>query len=171
MLVNDLLDLSKLERQGYEIDKEDVRVQDVIARVVDMAIQKMEEKNIQVSVNLETDLHVLGEENRLIQIFTNLVNNAVMYSPDNSAITINGYKQNAFGVIEVIDEGIGIKKEDLQRVFERFYRVDTARSRNSGGTGLGLAIVKHLVELHHGKIEVESEVGQGTMIRVKIPLK
>ena len=171
MLVNDLLDLSKLERQGYEIEKENVRVQDVIARVVDMAIQKMEEKNIQVAVNLETDLHVLGEENRLIQIFTNLVNNAVMYSPDNSAITINGYKQNDFGVIEVIDEGIGIKKEDLQRVFERFYRVDTARSRNSGGTGLGLAIVKHLVELHHGKIEVESEVGQGTMIRVKIPLK
>ncbi len=171
MLVNDLLDLSKLERQGYEIEKEDVSVQAVLARVIDMASQKLDEKNIQVAVNLEVDLHVLGEENRLIQIFTNLVNNAVMYSPKNSSITINGYEQDRFGVIEVIDEGIGIDKADLGRVFERFYRVDTARSRNSGGTGLGLAIVKHLVELHHGKVEVESELGQGTTIRVKIPLK
>jgi len=148
----------------------DVNVQDVIARVIEMASQKMDEKNIQVEVNLQPDLHVLGEENRLIQIFTNLVNNAVMYSPKNSSLTINGYEQNQFGVIEVIDEGIGIEKEDIGRVFERFYRVDTARSRNSGGTGLGLAIVKHLVELHNGKIEVESEVEQGTTMRVKIPL-
>jgi two-component system, OmpR family, phosphate regulon sensor histidine kinase PhoR len=136
-----------------------------------MVSQKMDEKNIQVAVNLETDLHVLGEENRLIQIFTNLVNNAVMYSPEDSALTINAFEQNQFGVIEVIDEGVGIDKADLARVFERFYRVDTARSRNSGGTGLGLAIVKHLVELHHGKIEVESDLGQGTTMRVKIPLK
>lgn len=170
MLVNDLLDLSKLERQGYEIEKEDVSVQVVLARVIDMASQKMDEKNIQVEVNLQADLHVLGEENRLIQIFTNLVNNAVMYSPQDSSLTINGYEQDHFGVIEIIDEGIGIDKAELGRVFERFYRVDTARSRNSGGTGLGLAIVKHLVELHHGKVEVESEVGQGTTMRVKIPL-
>ena len=170
LLVNDLLDLSKLERQGYEIEKEDVSVQDVVARVVDMAIQKIDEKNIQVEVNLQSNLHVLGEENRLIQIFTNLVNNAIMYSPKNSSLTINGYEQNQFGVIEIIDEGIGIEKADIGRVFERFYRVDTARSRNSGGTGLGLAIVKHLVELHHGKIEVESEVEQGTTMRVKIPV-
>jgi two-component system, OmpR family, phosphate regulon sensor histidine kinase PhoR len=170
ILVNDLLDLSKLERQGYEIEKEDVSVQDVLVRVIDVASQKMDEKNIQVTVNLETDLHVLGEVNRLIQIFTNLINNAIMYSPEESALTINAYEQNQFGVVEVIDEGIGIEKADLARVFERFYRVDTARSRNSGGTGLGLAIVKHLVELHHGKIEVESELGQGTTMRVKIPL-
>src|SRR5690606_36397125 len=121
--------------------------------------QRIEEKNIQFTVDIEDDLHVLGEENRLIQIFTNLLSNAIMYSPADSSICIRGKKEHGYGVIEVIDEGIGIKKENLTRIFERFYRVDTARSRNSGGTGLGLAIVKHLVELHKGKIEVESESG------------
>ena len=170
MLVNDLLDLSKLESQGYEIDKDDVSVQDVLARVVEVTGQKMDEKNIQFTVENELDVHVLGEENRLIQIFTNLISNAVMYSSENSNVKIAVNKQRNFGVIEVIDEGMGIEEADLARVFERFYRVDTARSRNSGGTGLGLAIVKHLVELHHGEIEVESQVGEGTIMRVRIPL-
>ena len=170
ILVNDLLELSKMERQGYEIEKSNVSIQKVLVRVAEIASQKIDEKNIQLLVNLENDVIVLGEENRLIQIFMNLVNNAIMYSPAESNLTINVYKQSQFGVVEVIDEGIGIDRGDINRVFERFYRVDTARSRNSGGTGLGLAIVKHLVELHHGKIEVESDLGSGTTMRVKIPL-
>lgn len=170
MLVNDLLDLSKLERQGYQIEKEIVQMQDVIARVVEMSSQRLDEKDVQLFIDLEENLKVIGEKNRLIQIFTNLVNNAIMYSPEQSTIRIHAYREENYGVIEVIDEGIGISKENMPRIFERFYRVDTARSRNSGGTGLGLAIVKHLVELHDGKIDVESEAGKGTTMRVKIPV-
>lgn len=170
-LVNDLLELSKMERQGYEIKKDEISIQNILVRVVDIVTQKMDEKNIQLTVNLNEDVIIVGEENRLIQIFTNLVNNSIMYSPPESTLTLNVYEQQHYGVVEVIDQGIGIDQADINRVFERFYRVDTARSRNSGGTGLGLAIVKHLVELHHGKIEVESTLGKGTTMRVKIPLK
>lgn len=170
MLIHDLLELSKLEQQGYEIEQAEVSIQQALARVIDVAMQKLEEKNIQLSVQMEKDVVVAGEENRIIQILTNLINNAIMYSPNDSNIQVNVYEDNAYGVMEVVDDGIGIAKEDAQRIFERFYRVDTARSRNSGGTGLGLAIVKHLVELHHGKIDVDSELGKGTTMRVKIPL-
>lgn len=170
VLVNDLLELSKLERQGYTIEKTEVDVERVLARVIDVVSQKMDEKQIEVSVELEKKLKVIGEENRLIQIFTNLVNNAIMYSPAESAISIRVSEHGKYGVIEVADQGMGIEKEEINRVFERFYRVDTARSRNSGGTGLGLSIVKHLVELHEGHIEVESEVRKGTTMRVLLPL-
>ena len=170
VLVNDLLDLSKLERQGYTIDKTAVDLEYMLARVIDVASQKLDEKQIELTVDIQQKLKVSGEENRLIQIFTNLLNNAVMYSPIQSAITIRVFESGKYAVVEVEDEGIGIEKDELQRVFERFYRVDTARSRNSGGTGLGLSIVKHLVELHEGHIEVESEIGKGTVMRVLIPL-
>lgn len=101
----------------------------------------------------------------------NLMTNATTYSPENTKIKVKLYEQNKSGVIEIIDEGIGIEKPEIPRIFERFYRVDRARSRNSGGTGLGLAIVKHLIEAHHGKIQVESEVGKGTTMRVILPTK
>lgn len=101
----------------------------------------------------------------------NLMTNATTYSPENTKIKVKLYEQNKSGVIEIIDEGIGIEKPEIPRIFERFYRVDRARSRNSGGTGLGLAIVKHLIEAHHGKIQVESEVGKGTTMRVILPEK
>lgn len=169
-LVNDLLDLSKLEQHGYEIEKSDVSIQQALAHVVDVASSKVEEKNIQLEVDLKNDIHVLGENNRLIQIFTNLLNNAIMYSSEHSTIKIIGYQDEEYGAVEIIDEGVGIPEAEISRVFERFYRVDTARSRNSGGTGLGLAIVKHLVELHNGKIDVESTFGEGTTMRIKIPL-
>lgn len=169
-LVNDLLELSKIERNGFALNKEDVFVQHVLARVVDIESQKLEEKNIELTFDMEKDIRIRGDENRLIQVFTNLVNNAIMYSPANSTLKIAAYESEHYAVVEVQDAGIGMNKADIDRVFERFYRVDAARSRNSGGTGLGLAIVKHLVELHDGLIEVESEVGVGTTMRVKIPL-
>ena len=106
----------------------------------------------------------------IIQIFTNLIYNAIMYSPEETTVSIRLYKKDEWGIVEIEDQGIGIQKNEIPRVFERFYRVDRARSRDSGGTGLGLAIVKHLVEAHHGKIQVESEVGKGTTIRIFLPL-
>ncbi len=100
---------------------------------------------------------------------TNLITNAITYSPENTTVSIRLKENETHGIIEIEDQGIGIEKHEIARVFERFYRVDRARSRNSGGTGLGLAIVKHLVEAHHGRIQVESEVGIGTKMIVMIP--
>lgn len=171
MLVNDLLDLSKMERHGFTLDVMPTKLQEVIARTIELTSAQMEEKNMQFDVAIEKDVYVLGDANRLIQVFTNLINNAAAYSKEDTTITLRVYEEGAYGIVEVDDQGIGIEKNEISRVFERFYRVDRARSRNSGGTGLGLSIVKHLIEAHHGKIQVTSEVGVGTCMKVMLPLK
>ncbi|KYG91534.1 MULTISPECIES: ATP-binding protein [Metasolibacillus] len=169
-LINDLLELSKIEQHGFSVDIAPTSLQEVIARVVDVTSPRLEEKNMQFDMQMDRDVRILGDENRLIQIFTNLISNAVTYSPDSTTITVKMTQNEEYGIVEVEDQGIGIEKQEIARVFERFYRIDRARSRNSGGTGLGLAIVKHLVEAHHGKIVVTSEVGKGTKISIHIPL-
>lgn len=169
-LIHDLLELSKIEQHGFSVDIAPTNLHNVIARVVDVTCQRLEEKNMQFSIDMDPHIQVLGDENRLIQIFTNLIANAVTYSPGDTVISVVVKGNQEYGIVEVEDQGIGIEKAEIARVFERFYRIDRARSRNSGGTGLGLAIVKHLVEAHHGKIIVKSEVGKGTKIQVYIPI-
>lgn len=171
MLILDLLELSKIEKHGFTVNIERTSLKDVIVRASEMTVPRLEEKNISFEAEIEQDVVVEGDANRLIQVVMNLMTNATTYSPENTKIKVKLYEQNKSGVIEIIDEGIGIEKPEIPRIFERFYRVDRARSRNSGGTGLGLAIVKHLIEAHHGKIQVESEVGKGTTMRVILPTK
>lgn len=116
-----------------------------------------------------------ADEDKLQQIFLNLLSNGINYTLDGGKVKIkvvtvqreNGTEKVVF---TVSDTGIGIPKKDLPRIFERFYRVDKGRSRNSGGTGLGLSIVKHLVDLHHGVLSVESELGLGTTFTIELPL-
>ena len=169
-LVHDLLELSKIEQYGFKVETYPTSLQDVLIRVIELTTPKLDSKEMQFDIDIVKDVTVKGDANRLIQIFTNLVANAIMYSPVETTITIRITSDEKYGIVEVIDEGIGIEKADIPRVFERFYRVDKARARNSGGTGLGLAIVKHLLEAHEGKIVVASEVGKGTTMRVCIPL-
>lgn len=170
ILIQDLLELSKIEQHGFSVDIIPTQLQEVLVRAADLTARRLEEKNMQFHVDFQEEVIVEGDANRLIQIFTNLIFNAIMYSPEETTVTIRLFKKEKWGIVEITDEGIGIDKNEIPRVFERFYRVDRARSRDSGGTGLGLAIVKHLVEAHQGKIQVESEVGKGTTIRVMIPL-
>ncbi len=170
MLIQDLLELSKIEQHGFSVDIIPTSLQEVLVRVVNLTNQRKEEKNMRFSVDIARDVKVQGDANRLIQIFTNLIYNAILYSPEETTISIRVMEQGEFGVVEVSDEGVGIQKNEIPRIFERFYRVDRARSRNSGGTGLGLAIVKHLVEAHQGKVQVESEFGKGTTFRILLPL-
>ncbi|WP_391116364.1 two-component system histidine kinase PnpS [Psychrobacillus sp. L3] len=170
MLINDLLDLSKVEQVGYKVNINKVKLSEILIRGLEMTTHLAEEKNIIIETIVDENVHVLGDKNRLIQIMMNLLANAITYSPENTTIRVNIYRSKTFGVFQIQDEGIGIKKSEINRIFERFYRVDRARSRNSGGTGLGLAIVKHLVEAHHGLIKVESEVGKGTIFTVSIPI-
>lgn len=169
-LIHDLLELSKIERVGYELDLAPTSLQEVLTRAVDLTYPRITEKQMDLHVNMPKDVYVNGDLYRLIQIMTNLITNAITYSPKETILTIRIYEKDENGVIEIEDQGIGIEKNEIPRIFERFYRVDKARSRNSGGTGLGLAIVKHLIEAHHGKIHVISEVGKGTCMKVMIPL-
>ena len=170
VLVNDLLELSKIERHGFTLDVMPTKLQDILVRVVDLTSSELENKNMQFDVEIEQDAVILGDVNRLMQIFTNLINNAIAYSKEGTTVSLRISANEEYGIFEVKDEGIGIEKAEIARIFERFYRVDRARSRNSGGTGLGLSIVKHLIEAHNGKIQVTSEVGKGTSIEVFLPL-
>ena len=169
MLINDLLDLSNVEQSGFEVNAQPADMKSVIKRAVEMIQPKLDEKSIRL--NLETKpVIVLGDANRLIQVMMNLLINAVTYSSNHTEITIRLFVKDDKAVIQVEDQGIGIESSEIGRLFERFYRVDRARSRNSGGTGLGLSIVKHLIEAHHGKVEVDSQVGVGTTFTIHLPL-
>ncbi|QEY22725.1 sensor histidine kinase [Psychrobacillus sp. AK 1817] len=170
MLINDLLDLSTVEQVGYEIKLNKVKLYDVLIQSIEMTNHLLEEKNMELTLSLDEKVEVLGDSDRIMQIMMNLLTNAITYSSEDTFITITIGKDHKYGYFTIKDQGIGIKTEEIDRIFERFYRVDRARSRNSGGTGLGLAIVKHIVEAHHGLIKVESEVGKGTAFTVYIPL-
>ncbi|MGE7092092.1 two-component system histidine kinase PnpS [Lysinibacillus sp. NPDC048646] len=171
MLIQDLLELSKIEQHGFTVNIMSMNLQDVLIRGAELTSPRLDEKNMSFNVDIARDVEVMGDANRIIQIVMNLITNAITYSPENTTVTIRLKEDETYGILEIEDEGIGIEKHEIARVFERFYRVDRARSRNSGGTGLGLAIVKHLVEAHHGRIQVESEVGVGTKMIVMIPKK
>ena len=122
-------------------------------------------------INIQSEISVEADFDRLIQVLVNLLTNAINYSKEETTITINASETEDEAIIEIRDEGMGIDRTELPRLFERFYRVDRARSRDSGGTGLGLAIVKHLIEAHKGRVTVESEVGVGTAFTIYLPKK
>ncbi|MDQ0245874.1 two-component system phosphate regulon sensor histidine kinase PhoR [Bacillus fengqiuensis] len=166
-LIQDLLDLSKIEQQGFTLTIQSVQLQETLEEIFLMLSGKAADKEIDLQLQLPDDpLYIEADPLRLKQIFINLISNGITYTPAGGFIRIWTKEESDRVKISVQDTGIGISKEEIPRIFERFYRVDRARSRNSGGTGLGLAIVKHLVEAHRGKIEVTSQVGEGTIFTV-----
>lgn len=168
-LVQDLLDLSKIEQQNFTLSIETFDAAKMLADIETLLKHKATERGISLQLNVPKDpLYVAGDPHRLKQVFLNLVNNALTYTPEKGSVAINVKPGETEIQIEVSDTGIGIQKEEIPRIFERFYRVDKDRSRNSGGTGLGLAIVKHLIEAHEGKIDVTSEPGRGTVFTVTL---
>lgn len=120
-------------------------------------------------INVDEETEMKADKERIKQVIVNLLDNAIHYTPENGKVELSLDSTADFIHIKIADTGIGIDEKSIPRIFERFYRIDKARSRNTGGTGLGLAIVKHIVEVHDGKIEVESEVNQGTIIHVYLP--
>ncbi|MCL4440428.1 MAG: cell wall metabolism sensor histidine kinase WalK, partial [Firmicutes bacterium] len=142
----------------------------VTAQVLGLLEGNYKSRDIRMQLNLPADLPALamGEE-FLQQVLLNLLDNAIKYSPPGEEVQLRAQVMGSRVWVEVADKGLGIPAESLPRVFERFYRVDVARSRREGGTGLGLAIVKHLVEAHGGKVWVESQPGQGSTFFFSIP--
>jgi two-component system phosphate regulon sensor histidine kinase PhoR len=160
-----------LESSNTDLEISELRVSELFNNVIPDWKEKLAEKNLKLIVDLPAEgLLLRGDETRLQEVLYNLLENAVKYSLENAEIRLQATERGSEMVLSVSDSGIGIAKHDLPRIFERFYRADKARSRELGGTGLGLAIVKHIVQLHGGRVEAESELGKGTTIRVVLPI-
>ena len=170
-LTDDLLKLSKMDADRLEMEIHNVSAFQLIESCLETSQRRAAEKDIGISVNLPEQLpEVAGDRRRLAEVLQNLLDNATQYTLPGGKITLSAEAANGEVVFTVADTGIGIPKADQPRIFERFYRVDAARSREAGGTGLGLAIAKHLVEVHGGRIWVDSEVGQGTQFHFSVPV-
>ena len=173
-LVEDLLTLSKIESDDKELHFESINVADLVQGVVDNLYNKADKKNIKIRIIKNTDkLNVKADYDAMMQVFINLLDNAINYSKENSNIIINfdeetnNYK--LYLKISITDEGDGIEKKYINRITQRFYRVDKNRSRMQGGTGLGLAIVKHIIQRHQGELEIKSKVGIGSTFSALFP--
>ncbi|WP_406147021.1 sensor histidine kinase [Streptomyces sp. NBC_01012] len=172
-LVQELIDLSRVQNDDPLEDAEPVRVEELVVEAVDRCRQQAGSKQITMASGGTADLFVWGNRSQLAAALGNLVENAVNYSPARTRVGIAARKLAAPGgdqiEIAVTDQGIGISEKDRERVFERFYRVDPARSRATGGTGLGLAIVKHVAASHGGEVTVWSSEGQGSTFTLRLP--
>lgn len=172
-LINDILTLSEIESTDFSLNKHKINITELTEEVIHIMEPVAKNKSIGLFMNNQSqqDLIIFGDEDKYKQMIINLVDNGIKYSNDGGHVTIDlGRKEGKNAEIKVRDNGIGIREEHLSRLFERFYRVDKARSRSQGGTGLGLAIVKHILILFDGDIEIKSEPGNGTEFTLTIPL-
>jgi two-component system sensor histidine kinase SenX3 len=168
-LVQDIIELSRLQGADIVHQGKDVDVNEVVAEAVDRSRLAAEAKGISVVVGGSSQHKVFGDPDLLVNAFRNLIDNAIRYSPSNTKVGIGIKDKDGLVSVSVADQGEGLKPEDQDRVFERFYRVDAARSRQTGGTGLGLSIVKHVVENHGGEVTVWSQLGKGSTFTVRLP--
>ncbi|WP_426874402.1 two-component system histidine kinase PnpS [Mammaliicoccus lentus] len=166
-LVQDLLDLSKIE-QSNKIPKERISLTEIGEHCIQTVSNAAHKKDIELIGNIDNDVYTLGDKDKITQVLINLLTNAISYSSPSSEVVLTIKNETDGQIISVKDNGIGISEEEHARIFERFYRVDKARSRDSGGTGLGLSITKHIIEAHNGVIKVESKVGEGSNFIVKL---
>jgi two-component system sensor histidine kinase VicK len=174
-LVTDLLHLSRLDSRQAMISKEWTSVPEMLEEVADRFSFQLLQKDIRIEIGIADGVgHVMLDRDKIDQVLDNLVSNAIKYTPDHGAIRIDVRKvagQTPQLEVSVADTGIGIPKKDLARIFERFYRVDKARSRNMGGTGLGLSIAREIVKAHGGTIALDSELGNGTKVIFTLPMQ
>jgi two-component system phosphate regulon sensor histidine kinase PhoR len=172
-IIEDLMSLSRIEADRYQAPAEKVDLGEIASLAVEQAAPLAERRGCQIKTAIEADMPpVSGDFGQLIQLADNLVANAIRYgcNDKSSPVTVAARRDGSRLVFSVSDEGDGIAPEHLPRLTERFYRVDSARSRESGGTGLGLAIVKHIVERHRGTLDIRSEPGAGTEVIVSLPI-
>lgn len=168
-LVNDLLSLSHLESKEIMIKKTNVNMKQLVEEVISGFKSQLKKKDIEIKNELSADISLPADKDRLEQVITNLIDNAIKFNKEKGSIRIYGEETNNKIKIIVEDSGSGIPEKDIPRIFERFYRVDKARSRELGGTGLGLSIVKHIVDLHNGSVGVESIEGFGSKFWFSLP--
>ncbi len=171
VLVRDLITLTRIQSAEPVTDAKPVDLDAVVTEAIDRCRMKANKHGITLSSGGDQNLSVLGDEDMLVTALRNLIENAVAYSPERTRVVVSTQRAGKkTAEVSVADQGIGIPERDLERIFERFYRVDPARSRATGGTGLGLAIVKHVTAAHGGKITVWSREGAGSTFTLRLPL-
>ena len=169
-LSNELLDLSRIEAGLIVQDKQQVQLMDILESLVEFIQARAKEKNIFLSLE-KVDLPLINADIKSMEeVFSNLITNAIIYSPEGGEITVRGEVKGGFVGISISDTGYGIAPDEIPRIFERFYRAKTEKTRNIVGTGLGLPIVKSIVEAHNGTVRVESEEGVGSTFYVRLPI-
>ncbi len=167
-LIDSVISLSRLEDSNAIKTFENLELYGIVQDLVEKLSFSAKEKSVELSI-VGSPLQVRGDRRMVQDLIFNLVDNAIKYNRIGGSVTVSISDEGTYGVMRVTDTGIGIPKDDVERVFERFYRVDKSRSKKAGGTGLGLAIVKHIVEFHGGSVLLNSEVNKGTTITVKLP--
>ncbi|WP_024367189.1 sensor histidine kinase [Arthrobacter sp. TB 26] len=168
-LVQDIIELSRLQGSNVAKQGRAVDINTVVAEAVDRSQLPAESKNIELVVGGHSDALVYGDQDQLVTALRNLIDNAIRYSPENTRVGVGVRAKDGLVSVAVTDQGEGLSPEDQERVFERFYRVDAARSRHTGGTGLGLSIVKHVVANHGGEVTLWSQPGQGSTFTIRLP--
>lgn len=168
-LVQDIIELSRLQGADIVLEGQPVDVNRVIAEAVDRNNLTAEGKGITITVGGHTEERIFGDRDLLMTAFRNLIDNAIRYSPEGSSVGVGVRSRDGLVQVSVTDQGPGIAPEEQDRIFERFYRVDAARSRQTGGTGLGLSIVKHVISNHGGEVTLWSQPGQGSTFTVRMP--
>jgi two-component system phosphate regulon sensor histidine kinase PhoR len=169
-VVEDLISLSRIEAEKFTAPTDAVALEPLIDHSLESARRIADERGSALVREVEPDLpHIAADGSQILQLLDNLVLNALRYGEPGTPVTIAAYAEGPMVHLTVSDEGEGIAPEHVQRVTERFYRVDNSRSRSLGGTGLGLSIVKHIVERHRGRLNIESQLGKGTSVHVLLP--
>jgi two-component system sensor histidine kinase SenX3 len=169
-LVREIINLSKLQDSDPMESAQEVEISDVIKEAIDQCESPAQVRKIIINTDEVEESTVFGKREQLVMAVHNLVENAINYSPEGTAVTVSTKKNENIIEILVKDQGLGISEENIERIFERFYRVDPARSRATGGTGLGLSIVKHVVGNHGGEVKVWSALGIGSTFAIRLPI-
>lgn len=169
-LINELFDVARFNSEKIVLEKEELNLNLMLEQIIDDFYPTLREVNKSIKLNYDEPISINGDPDKLSRVFNNLIKNAISYSKEESEIVINLKKDNNNAIVEVINKGKQISKEKLSKIFEKFYRLDSARTSRTGGSGLGLAIAKDIVELHNGTIIAESNEEE-TTFRVVLPLK
>jgi signal transduction histidine kinase len=169
-LINDLILLSKFDTTQVELKRDPLRLDLLIRDLTHLFQVLAEQKNVRLEIGTLEEVTVMGDKVRLQQLFTNLIDNAIKYTSKGS-IQVTVEKDETACLVRIRDTGIGIPKEEQEKIFKRFYRMDKSRSRDTGGVGLGLSIAEWIVNAHRGRIEVDSELNKGSVFTVYLPVQ
>lgn len=169
-IISDLLTLVRIDSEGTELRREKLRIGQIVQEQAQRLLPLAREGGIELRCAVHDPCESAGDADKLAQVFSNLIDNGIKYTPRGGSVVIDVRRSGRRAVITVSDTGVGIPKEDLEHIFDRFYRVDKARSRDTGGTGLGLSIVRQIVGLHGGEVRAQSTEGRGSLFTVELPI-